>query len=213
MNAPDRYVQGVSLLIAYQSVVLKSSYGGEFKQNHGQERRAYCLQPGAYPTTLCACYAWGARDCFVSDEAGARGTWAGSPNVEACKGIPKFELFLLDDGQQKVEYKEETRVPNTAIFTFNKEDHTLGNLLSQRLLKYDHIVFSAYKVPHPLFATFELRVQTDGTITPKEAIIRCCKDIVQDLHVLNSSFQTEWLGKKIVSEGEADRIARERDAF
>lgn len=104
-------------------------------------------------------------------------------------------------------------VPNTAIFTFNKEDHTLGNLLSQRLLKYEYIVFSAYKVPHPLFATFELRVQTDGTITPKEAIIRCCKDIVQDLHVLNSSFQTEWLGKKIVSEGEADRIARERDAF
>ncbi|KAF9692640.1 hypothetical protein EKO04_009707 [Ascochyta lentis] len=126
---------------------------------------------------------------------------------------PRFELFLLDEGQQKVEYKEETRVPNTAIFTFNKEDHTLGNLLSQRLLKYDHIVFSAYKVPHPLFATFELRVQTDGTITPKDAIIRCCKDIVQDLHVLNSSFQTEWLGKKIVSEGEADRIARERDAF
>ncbi|KAJ4380167.1 DNA-directed RNA polymerase II core subunit [Didymella sp. IMI 355093] len=125
----------------------------------------------------------------------------------------RFELFLLDDGQQKIEYKEETRVPNTAIFTFNKEDHTLGNLLSQRLLKYEYIVFSAYKVPHPLFATFELRVQTDGSITPKEAIIRCCKDIVQDLHVLNSSFQTEWLGKKIVSEGEADRIARERDAF
>ncbi|KAJ4987788.1 DNA-directed RNA polymerase ii subunit rpb11 [Stagonosporopsis vannaccii] len=125
----------------------------------------------------------------------------------------RFELFLLDDGQQKIEYKEETRVPNTAIFTFNKEDHTLGNLLSQRLLKYEYIVFSAYKVPHPLFATFELRVQTDGSITPKEAIIRACKDIVQDLHVLNSSFQTEWLGKKIVSEGEADRIARERDAF
>lgn len=104
-------------------------------------------------------------------------------------------------------------VPNTAIFTFNKEDHTLGNLLSQRLLKYEYIVFSAYKVPHPLFATFELRVQTDGSITPKEAIIRACKDIVQDLHVLNSSFQTEWLGKKIVSEGEADRIARERDGF
>ncbi|KAF3049478.1 DNA-directed RNA polymerase II core subunit [Didymella keratinophila] len=140
--------------------------------------------------------------------SGSRG-----PNRATHAAPALFELFLLDDGQQKVEYKEETRVPNTAIFTFNKEDHTLGNLLSQRLLKYEYIVFSAYKVPHPLFATFELRVQTDGTITPKEAIIRCCKDIVQDLHVLNSSFQTEWLGKKIVSEGEADRIARERDAF
>ncbi|KAH7391903.1 DNA-directed RNA polymerase [Pyrenochaeta sp. MPI-SDFR-AT-0127] len=125
----------------------------------------------------------------------------------------RFELFLLDEGQKKVEWKEETRVPHTAIFTFNKEDHTLGNLLSQRLLKYEYIVFSAYKVPHPLFATFELRVQTDGTITPKDAIIRACRDIVQDLQRLNDSFQQEWLGKKIVSEGEAERIAREQNNF
>ncbi|KAF2034698.1 RBP11-like subunits of RNA polymerase [Setomelanomma holmii] len=145
----------------------------------------------------------------------------------------RFELFLLDDGQSKVEWKEETRksslyehlpkppltnptpsgVPNTAVFTFNKEDHTLGNLLSQRLLKYDYIVFSAYKVPHPLFATFDLRVSTDGSITPKDAIIKCCRDIVGDLEMLKSSFQTEWLGKKIVSEGEAERMAREQNNF
>ncbi|KAF2994801.1 DNA-directed RNA polymerase II core subunit [Curvularia kusanoi] len=143
-----------------------------------------------------------------------QGRARGRDIIHKADDVPdRFELFLLDDGQQKVEHKEETRVPNTAIFTFNKEDHTLGNLLSQRLLKYDYIVFAAYKVPHPLFATFELRVQTDGSITPREAIVRCCKDIVSDLHVLNSSFQTEWLGKKIVSEGEADRIAREREGF
>lgn len=106
-----------------------------------------------------------------------------------------------------------TGVPNTAIFTFNKEDHTLGNLLSQRLLKYDQIIFAAYKVPHPLFAMFELRVQTDGTITPKEAVIRCCRDVVQDLQKLNDSFQQEWLGKRIVSEGEAERQQREQNNF
>jgi DNA-directed RNA polymerase II subunit RPB11 len=106
-----------------------------------------------------------------------------------------------------------TGVPNTAIFTFNKEDHTLGNLLSQRLLKYDYIVFAAYKVPHPLFATFELRVSTDGTITPKDAVVACCGDVVKDLNVLKNSFQTEWLGKKIVSEGEAERTARENNTF
>jgi DNA-directed RNA polymerase II subunit RPB11 len=104
-------------------------------------------------------------------------------------------------------------VPNTGIFTFNKEDHTLGNLLSQRLLKYDYIVFSAYKVPHPLFATFELRVSTDGSITPRDAIVQCCKDVVNDLEKLKQSFQTEWLGKKIVSEGEAERLAREQANF
>ncbi|KAF2657363.1 RBP11-like subunits of RNA polymerase [Lophiostoma macrostomum CBS 122681] len=123
----------------------------------------------------------------------------------------RFELFILDDNEKKVEWKDETRVPNTAVFTFNKEDHTLGNLLSQRLHKYPYIQFSAYKVPHPLFATFELRVTTDGSISPKDAIIKCCRDIVQDLETLSRSFTTEWLGKRIVSEGEQERMARERD--
>ncbi|KAL6709763.1 DNA-directed RNA polymerase II core subunit [Coniothyrium glycines] len=125
----------------------------------------------------------------------------------------RFELFLLDEGQQKVETKEETRVPNTSVFTFNKEDHTLGNLLATRLLKYDHVVFSAYKIPHPLFATFELRVQTDGTITPKEAVVRCCRDVIGDLQKLNDSFQTEWIGKRIVSDGAAEREQREQNNY
>ncbi|PSN65079.1 RBP11-like subunits of RNA polymerase [Corynespora cassiicola Philippines] len=125
----------------------------------------------------------------------------------------QFELFLLDDGQKKVEWKDETRSPNTAIFTFNKEDHTLGNLLTQRLLKYDHITFAAYKVPHPLFATIEIRVSTDGSITPKDAIVKACRDVVQDLEVLRNSFQTEWLGKRIVSEGDAERAAREQNNY
>lgn len=36
---------------------------------------------------------------------------------------------------------------------------------------------------------------------------------MQDLQRLNDSFQQEWLGKKIVSEGEAERIAREQNNF
>jgi DNA-directed RNA polymerase II subunit RPB11 len=68
-------------------------------------------------------------------------------------------------------------------------------------------------VPHPLFATFELRVSTDGTITPKDAVVACCGDVVKDLNVLKNSFQTEWLGKKIVSEGEAERTARVNNTF
>ncbi|ENI05836.1 hypothetical protein COCC4DRAFT_71521 [Bipolaris maydis ATCC 48331] len=125
----------------------------------------------------------------------------------------RFELFLLDEGQEKVEEKAETRVPNTAVFTFNKEDHTLGNLLSQRLLKNPAIMFAAYKVPHPLFATFELRVQTDGSITPKEAVMKTCREVIADLSKLNDSFQTEWIGKRIVSEGEAERAMREQNNF
>jgi len=115
----------------------------------------------------------------------------------------RYELFMLDEekGEKKVTYQLDTRVPNTAIFTFNKEDHTLGNLLSQRLHTYPYIHFSAYRVPHPLFATFELRVSTDGTVTPKEAILIACKDVVQDLAVLSREFTKEWELKKIARMG------------
>lgn len=36
--------------------------------------------------------------------------------------------------------------PNTTIFTFNKEDHTLGNLYRDKLLKNSHVTFAAYRV-------------------------------------------------------------------
>lgn len=43
-------------------------------------------------------------------------------------------------------------IPSSSIFTFNKEDHTLGNMLRSRLLQSDKVSFSGYKVPHPLEA-------------------------------------------------------------
>lgn len=104
-------------------------------------------------------------------------------------------------------------MPNTTIFTFNKEDHTLGNLISQRLLTYKDISFSAYKVPHPLFATFELRVTTDGTITPKDAVVRCCKDVIQDLSKVSMSFQAEWAARKIMDDGYRDVEARDQGNY
>jgi DNA-directed RNA polymerase II subunit RPB11 len=55
-----------------------------------------------------------------------------------------------------------------------------------------------------------MRVSTDGTVSPKDAIVRACRDIVQDLEILSRGFTTEWLGKRIVSEGEQEISARER---
>lgn len=166
-------------------------------------------------------------------------------NTHRAEPVPdRFELYLLGDGEKKIESKDETRKtppdippeapskkatsllrkfkfeadmsaligqPNSAIFTFNKEDHTLGNMLSQRLHKYPYVQFSAYRVPHPLFATFELRITTDGSITPKDALIKCCQDIVKDLDQLARSFTTEWLTHRIASETDRERLARERD--
>lgn len=43
-------------------------------------------------------------------------------------------------------------LPSAAIFTFHKEDHTLGNMLRQRLLKTTHVIFAAYRVSNLLYA-------------------------------------------------------------
>lgn len=89
------------------------------------------------------------------------------------------------------------------MFTFNKEDHTLGNLLRAKLVKSPHVTFAAYQVPHPLFAVFKLRVQTDGEVSPKEAVVQACRDLVAELQQLDQEFTKEWELKKISGTGGA----------
>ncbi|SLM38876.1 dna-directed rna polymerase ii [Lasallia pustulata] len=113
----------------------------------------------------------------------------------------RFELFLLGDGEKKVTETPDTRIPSTSIFAFNKEDHTLGNLLRSRLLQSSHVNFAGYRVPHPLVSKFELRIQTDGTITPRAALVQCCRDLVNDLGILGREFTKEWELRKMVGEG------------
>ena len=87
------------------------------------------------------------------------------------------------------------------MFYFTKEDHTLGNLLRAQLLKNMHVWFSAYKVPHPLFPNFELRVQTDGQVAPKEAVQQACRELIQDMKSLKDTFASEWELKRVTDQG------------
>ena len=57
------------------------------------------------------------------------------------------------------------------------------------------------QVEHPLFHKFILRVQTDGEITPKEAVLSACKDLVNDLGTLSREFTKEWELRKMVGAG------------
>jgi DNA-directed RNA polymerase II subunit RPB11 len=107
-------------------------------------------------------------------------------------------------------------VPSAAVFTFNKEDHTLGNMIRSRLSQSSHVLFAGYKVrsvpllckesrlialmqvPHPLIPKFELRVQTDGEITPKDAVVAACHELVKDLGILSREFTKEFELRKMV---------------
>lgn len=60
------------------------------------------------------------------------------------------------------------------------------------------------------YRKFILRVQTDGTITPRAAVIQACRDLVHDFALLNQEFTKEWELRKMVGDsgsGAADAKA------
>ena len=59
-----------------------------------------------------------------------------------------------------------------------------------------------FQVPHPLFAKFELRIQTDGQITPKEALVAATTDLIQELAQLKKNFDHAYNITKLVSAGQ-----------
>jgi DNA-directed RNA polymerase II subunit RPB11 len=61
-------------------------------------------------------------------------------------------------------------------------------------------LLTSFQVPHPLFPTFDLRVQTDGEITPREAVVAACRDLVRDLSILDQNFTKEYELRKMVGQ-------------
>lgn len=104
----------------------------------------------------------------------------------------RFELFLLAEGESKLEIEPDTKSPNAIVVTFNKEDHTLGNLIRAELLNDNKVLFAAYKVEHPFFARFKMRIQTVEGYEPKDALKNACNSIINKLAVFKTNFETEW---------------------
>ncbi|ODV79449.1 RNA polymerase II core subunit [Suhomyces tanzawaensis NRRL Y-17324] len=111
----------------------------------------------------------------------------------------RFELFILPDGVDKIKITPDTKVPNAAIIKIEREDHTLANLLRAQLLKDEKVIFAAYKVEHPLFANFVLRIQTEDDYSPREALKNACSGLISDLDVIKTRFKDEWALKSLLN--------------
>lgn len=85
------------------------------------------------------------------------------------------------------------------MIKFEREDHTLANLLRAQLLKDDKVIFAAYKVEHPLFANFILRIQTEDDYTPKEALRNACSSLISELDIIKTKFKDEWALKSLLN--------------
>jgi DNA-directed RNA polymerase II subunit RPB11 len=88
--------------------------------------------------------------------------------------------FLLDEdsGEQKIVYTADTKVTNAGTFRFNKEDHTVGNLLRMQLLRDPNVRFTGYIHPHPLVHFLDLKIQTNTATTDPIAVL---SNAIEDL--------------------------------
>jgi DNA-directed RNA polymerase II subunit RPB11 len=85
------------------------------------------------------------------------------------------------------------------MFHFNKEDHTLADLLRSQLVRTPGVIFAGYRVPHPLFPTFDLRIQTNGDISPKDVLVETCKELINKLKILDLQFKHEFAIKEAMN--------------
>ncbi|CAG89138.1 DEHA2F09944p [Debaryomyces hansenii CBS767] len=116
----------------------------------------------------------------------------------------RFELFILPDGVDKIKITPDTKVPNAALIKIEREDHTLGNLIRAQLLKDERVLFAAYKVEHPLFANFVLRIQTEDDYSPREALRNACSGLIGELDVIKTRFKDEWALKSLLNSNDDD---------
>jgi len=109
----------------------------------------------------------------------------------------RFELFVLGDGEKPAEYIEDTKIPHAATIKIKKQDHTLANMVRAQLLTDPAVLFAGYKVPHPLEPYFVIKVQTNGSVSPKVAVQAACSALIATINQLQTTFTTQFDMKEL----------------
>ena len=92
----------------------------------------------------------------------------------------------------RVSVVDDSRIPSTSTVTLNRQDHTVTNLLSNEIRKNENVIFSGYRVPHPLVPKAEIRVQTKpNTQTPKDVLKDAATKLLADVNNFEESVKTE----------------------
>ncbi|XP_030383118.1 DNA-directed RNA polymerase II subunit RPB11-a-like [Scaptodrosophila lebanonensis] len=106
---------------------------------------------------------------------------------------PKFEGFKCIKGERKITVTIDRKVQNASIFTINKADHTIGNLLREQLFKDPRVLFAGYKMPHPLEYNIVIRVQTAENYSPQEAFIAALRELIKRVSRIEELFREDLM--------------------
>lgn len=112
----------------------------------------------------------------------------------------------------------ELKLQRAASFKFELEDHTIGNMvrmyvtatnvnytcvarvlialggladMHRQLLEDPDVLFSGYKMPHPLENHIIIKIQTRDTKTPQETLHSALQDLFDEIIVLEDRFKGE----------------------
>jgi len=87
-----------------------------------------------------------------------------------------MEIKVLDDKK------------NRLIMEVKGVDHTFCNILKTELYNDKHVKIATYSIRHPQISVPQVIVETDGEVSPKNALINA----VQRLHKINEKFKKEF---------------------
>ena len=87
-----------------------------------------------------------------------------------------MEVKILDDKK------------NRLTFEIKGVDHTLCNQMKEELLGDKHVKIATYSIRHPQISMPQMIVETDGEVSPRNALINA----VQRLHKNNEKFKKEF---------------------
>ena len=103
-----------------------------------------------------------------------------------------FENFKIPEGKSKVEQFKIEKIQNTSVFTIYLEDHTFGNVVKMMLLRNPKVRFVAFRKPHPLENKIEIKIQTNGDLTPLAAFKEALTNLIADVEDCSRQFQKEY---------------------
>lgn len=91
----------------------------------------------------------------------------------------------------KISYKRDEKVQDAGTFTSMNEDHTIGNMVRMQLHEDRCVVFSGYRVPHPLETRLEIMIQTNAQKTPIQAMDHALDDLRSEFGTIMQCFDEE----------------------
>lgn len=106
--------------------------------------------------------------------------------------IDSYKIYKLEDDYKiKIDNKEN----NFVQFELIKEDHTIGNAIQTELLENNNIVFSGYRIPHPLKPYLHIKIKTKSNTTPQNELKKTITILQNKISSIRKSFKNE-LSKK-----------------